>query len=116
MRTRTGAVAPPETETGSVEEEGTTEGRTRATRAAPRDARGETSAVSGSGRVKNKETLDADRDFCRVVTRYDPEAVRREALVRPLELARRSALLAVVLGRMRNKRARLQALDAADGG
>ena len=77
---------------------------------------GETSAVSGRDGVKNKETLDADRDFCRVVTRYDPEAVRREALVRPLELARRSARLAVVLGRMRNKRARLQALDAADGG
>ena len=31
-------------------------------------------------------------------------------------LARRAARLAVVLGRMRNKRARLQALDAADGG
>lgn len=118
MRTRTGAVAPPETETGSVEveEEGTAEGRTRATRAAARDARGETSAVRERDGVKNKETLDADRDFCRVVTRYDPEAVRREALVRPLELARRSARLAVVLGRMRNKRARLQALDAADGG
>ena len=49
-------------------------------------------------KVKDKETLETDRDFCRMVTRYDPDAVRQEALARPFELAQRSARLAVVLG------------------
>jgi len=106
---KTGAVVPPP-ETVSVEEE-----EEEATGTGTGTRRVKVKA-SGSGKVKNKETLEADRDFCRMVTRYDPEAVRKEALARPLELARRSARLAVVLGRLKNRQARLQALDADDGG
>ena len=106
---KTGAVVPPP-ETGAVEEEAT------GTATGTRRVKVTRQKASGSGKVKNKETLEADRDFCRMVTRYDPEAVRKEALARPLDLARRSARLAVVLGRLKNKQARLQALDADDGG
>ena len=67
-------------------------------------------------KVKDKAALEADRDFCRVVTRYDPEAIQREALGRPVELAKRAAKLVFVLGKLKGKRERLQALDAADGG
>ena len=108
---KTGAVVPAP-ETASVEEEATGTGTGTGTRR----VKVTREKASGSGKVKNKETLEADRDFCRMVTRYDPEAVRKEALARPLELARRSARLAVVLGRLKNKQARLQALDADDGG
>jgi len=108
---KTGAVVPPP-ETGAVEEEATG----TATGTGTRRVKVTRQKASGSGKVKNKETLEADRDFCRMVTRYDPEAVRKEALARPLDLARRSARLAVVLGRLKNKQARLQALDADDGG
>lgn len=65
---------------------------------------------------KDKAKLEADRDFCRMVTRYNPEEIRNEALSRPLELAKRSAELALVLGKLRNKQDRLQKLDAEDGG
>ena len=66
--------------------------------------------------MKDKETLEADRDFCRMVTRYDPEVIQKEALLRPLELAKRAATLALTLSKLKGKRERLQALDAADGG
>lgn len=111
---KTGAVVPPP-ETASVEEEEAT-GTGTATATGTRRVKVTREKASRSGKVKNKETLEADRDFCRMVTRYDPEAVRKEALARPLELARRSARLAVVLGRLKNRQARLQALDAEDGG
>ena len=65
---------------------------------------------------KDKAKLEADRDFCRMVTRYNAEEIRNEALSRPLELAKRSAELALVLGKLRNKQDRLQKLDAEDGG
>lgn len=66
--------------------------------------------------MRDKATLEADRDFCRVVTRYDPEVVQKEALARPLELAKRATTLALTLSKLKNKRERLQRMDAADGG
>ena len=65
---------------------------------------------------KDKAALEADRDFCRMVTRYDPEEIQREALARPFELAKRTAHLAFVLGKLKNKQQSLEALDALDGG
>lgn len=65
---------------------------------------------------KDKAALEADRDFCRMVTRYDPEAIEREAYSRPFELAKRTAHLAIVLGRLKNRQRSLEALDVLDGG
>ena len=112
--TRTGAVAPPPMESGedvSKSGGGGAIGKTVRVKAKPVKV-----DAGREKKVKDKETLEADRDFCRMVTRYDPDAVRQEALARPFELAQRSARLAVVLGKLKNKQARLQKLDEADGG
>ena len=38
---------------------------------------------------ERKEKLEMDSDFCRMVRRYDPEAIRQEALSTPFALAAR---------------------------
>ena len=44
--------------------------------------------------AERKEKLEMDSAFCRMQTRYDPEAIRAEAMATPLALARRSAKVA----------------------
>ena len=73
--TRTGAVAPPPMESGEGVAKsggGGAIGKTVRVKAKPVKV-----DAGREKKVKDKETLEADRDFCRMVTRYDPEAVRQ---------------------------------------
>ena len=63
-----------------------------------------------------KEKLEMDSDFCRMVRRYDPEAIRAEALRTPFALAARGAKVLSTFGALFARKEAMQKLDAADGG
>ncbi|CAL6271051.1 unnamed protein product [Bathycoccus prasinos] len=62
-------------------------------------------------RKKTKETVEFDANFCNVVTRYDPEAIRREALRRPAKLAKRVLFLTQKFSKLNGKRKELERID-----
>ena len=63
-----------------------------------------------------KEKLEMDSDFCRMVRRYDPEAIRREALRTPFALAARGAKVFSTFSTLFAKKDAMTRLDATDGG
>ena len=63
-----------------------------------------------------KEKLEMDSDFCRMRTRYDPEAIRKEALATPIALAKRGALVTSKFATLFAKRESMMRADAEDGG
>ena len=62
-------------------------------------------------RKKTKETVEFDANFCNVVTRYDPEAIRREALRRPAKLVKRVLFLTQKFSKLNGKRKELERID-----
>ena len=62
-------------------------------------------------RKKTKETVDFDAKFCNVVTRYDPNVVKKEAMRRPAALAKRVLVLNRELSKLNSKRKRLERID-----
>jgi len=63
-----------------------------------------------------KEKLEMDSDFCRMVRRYDPEAIRQEALRTPFALAARGAKVFSTFSTLFAKKDAMMKLDATDGG
>ena len=63
-----------------------------------------------------KEKLEMDSDFCRMVRRYDPEAIRQEALRTPFALAARGAKVFSTFSTLFAKKDAMTRLDATDGG
>jgi hypothetical protein len=64
---------------------------------------------------ERKEKLEMDSDFCRVVTRYDPSVIEKEALSKPLALARRGAKVTSAFAKLYSRKQALQDADARDG-
>lgn len=87
-----------------------------------------TTAATGSTTIKKKfmprrvqeaerkQKLEMDSDFCRMRKRYDPEVIRKEAMAKPVALARRGAAVSSKFWALYSKRASLRARDAKDGG
>ena len=65
---------------------------------------------------ERKEKLEMDSDFCRMVTRYDPSVIEKEALSKPLRLARRGAKVTSAFAKLYSRKQALQDADARDGG
>ena len=63
-----------------------------------------------------KEKLEMDSDFCRVMRRYDPDAIRAEALRNPFALAARGAKVFSTFGALFARKDAMQKSDAEDGG
>ena len=65
---------------------------------------------------ERKEKLEMDSDFCRMVTRYDPSVIEKEALSKPLALARRGTKVTSAFAKLYSRKQALQDADARDGG
>ena len=62
------------------------------------------------------EQLDMEQNFCVLKRRYDPEAIRKEALETPVALARRGAVVVTKFAALFSRKESLMKLDAEDGG
>ena len=62
------------------------------------------------------EQLDMEQNFCVLKRRYDPEAIRKEALETPVALARRGAVVVSKFAALFSRKESLMKLDAEDGG
>ena len=79
----------------------------RAKREKKRDKRSEQQSL---------DQLDMEQNFCVLKRRYDPEAIKKEALEQPVALARRGAVVVTKFATLFARKESLLKLDAEDGG